>query len=342
MKYSLKKYNTFHTDTKSKLFEIVNTVEETISILQKYKDEKILILGEGSNTLFVNNYDGLIIKPNYKGIEVVKEDSENVYVKVHSGEIWDDFVKWCVERNYAGVENMAMIPGSVGSAVTQNIGAYGQTVIDTLYSIEAIDISKEKLTKFNPKKCGYRYRGSNFKHEWKNKYIVVSAIFKLKKNTKKFELSYTERAGRYGSLKEELDSFAKEPYSIQEVMKAIIMQRKKRLPSVKEYGTCGSFFENPIVSVEKYNELSKRISELQSYPVEEKEKVRIPAGRLLDELGWKGKWIGNVGTFDRHALCVVTNKKASGKEIYEYIQKMKDSVLKEYGVELISEVNIIL
>ncbi len=342
MRYSLKNYNTFHTNTKTKIFKTVNSVNQAIAVLNQYGDEKLLILGGGSNTLFVNDYDGVVIRPYFKGIELLKEDKEYAYIKVYSGENWDVFVRWCVEHNYAGIENMVMIPGSVGGAVAQNIGAYGQSVIDTLNSIEAIDISTKKLKQFIPLKCGYRYRGSYFKHEWKNKYIIVSAIFKLRKNTRNFELSYTERAGRYGSLKEELESLSKDPYSIQYVMKAVIMQRDKRLPSVEEYGTCGSFFENPTVSTKKYKELSKEITDLQSYPTEDREAVRIPAGRLLDELGWKGKWIGNVGTSEKHALCVVTNKKASGKEIYDFINEMKKSVYQKYGVKLIPEVNIII
>ena len=202
--------------------------------------------------------------------------------------------------------------------------------------------------------CGYRYRNSNFKKKWKNKYIIIAASFKLKKNTKEFELSYHERAGRYGSLKEELESFAKEPYNIQDVMQAVIKQRTKRLPSVEEYGTCGSFFKNPLVTFRKYKELSKQIEGLQYYPAEDlkydvsdltklkdDDYVKIPAGRLLDELGWKGKKEGNVGVFEKHALCVVTNKKATGKEVYNFIKTMQQDISKKYGVSLDPEVNII-
>lgn len=345
--YSLKKYNTFCTDSKSKYFEIINTVEKGINILNKYTNEKILLLGDGSNTLFVNDWDGLIIKPNFKGKEIVRESVDEIDIKVSSGENWDKFVKWCVSNDYAGIENMVMIPGTVGGAVAQNIAAYGQSVIDTLISIQAIDTKKKNIVNFKSEECGYRYRGSNFKDNWKNRYIIVSSIFRLKKHSKNFELSYNERSGRYGSIKEELDSFAKEPYSIQDVMQAIIKQRSKRLPSVKEYGTCGSFFENPTVSIAKYEDLSKKINELQSYPItdsnqKENNFVRIPAGRLLDELGWRGKWEGNVGTFEKHALCVVTNKKATGQEIFDFITKMKISIKENYDIDLIPEVNIIL
>lgn len=340
---SLKDYNTFKVDVKAKYLAIPQTIEEVKEVLKKYKDEKLIILGGGSNTLFTKDWDGLVLIPKLKGINVVKEDEKYVYVQASAGEIWDEFVRWCVKNDYAGIENMVMIPGTVGGGVSQNIGAYGQEISKVVEKINILDIKTFEEKVIKPEECGYGYRKSNFKNIWQNKYLITSTIFKLTKHTKEFELSYHERAGRYGSLKEELDSFAKEPYSIQEVMEAIIRQRGKRLPSVEEYGTAGSFFANPIVTVEKFNELSKTVEELQSYPAEgySEEYLKIPAGRLLDELGWKGKKIGNVATFERHALCVVTNMKATGKEILDYIEAMKKSVMDEYGVELTSEVNII-
>ncbi len=340
---SLKDYNTFKVDVKAKYLAIPQTIEEIKEVLEKFKDENLIILGGGSNTLFTKDWDGLVLIPKLKGINVVKEDEKYVYVQASAGEIWDEFVRWCVKNDYAGIENMVMIPGTVGGGVSQNIGAYGQEISKVVEKINILDIKTFEEKVIKPEECGYGYRKSNFKNIWQNKYLITSTIFKLTKHTKEFELSYHERAGRYGSLKEELDSFAKEPYSIQEVMEAIIRQRGKRLPSIEEYGTAGSFFANPIVTVEKFNELSKIIEELQSYPAEgySEEYLKIPAGRLLDELGWKGKKIGNVATFERHALCVVTNMKATGKEILDYIEAMKKSVMDEYGVELTSEVNII-
>ena len=340
---SLKNYNTFKVDVKAKYLATPQTIEEIKEVLEKFKDEKLIILGGGSNTLFTKDWDGLVLIPKLKGINVVKEDEKYVYVQASAGEIWDEFVRWCVKNDYAGIENMVMIPGTVGGGVSQNIGAYGQEISKVVEKINILDIKTFEEKVIKPEECGYGYRKSNFKNIWQNKYLITSTIFKLTKHTKEFELSYHERAGRYGSLKEELDSFAKEPYSIQEVMEAIIRQRGKRLPSVEEYGTAGSFFANPIVTVEKFNELSKIVEELQSYPAEgySEEYLKIPAGRLLDELGWKGKKIGNVATFERHALCVVTNMKATGKEILDYIEAMKKSVMDEYGVELTSEVNII-
>jgi len=351
--YSLKKYNTFCIDVKAKYFAKVKNIQQCIDILKKYKNEKILILGGGSNTLFLKDWDGLVLKIELKGKEIINEDQQYIYIKVSSGENWDKFVKYVVKKNWAGVENLIFIPGTVGGAVVQNIGAYGQSITDTLYKIEALEIQTLELKEFNPKECDYKYRSSRFKKEWRNKYIITSAIFKLRKNNKEFELSYHERSGRYGSLKEELESFSKEPYSIQDVMKAVVKQRKKRLPTVKKYGTCGSFFENPLVTFKKYKELSKLLPDLQCYPSEDlkydltdtgefknDDLVKIPAGRLLDELGWKGKWENNVGVFEKHALCVVTNKKATGEEVERFIRKMQNDVKKNYDIELIPEVNI--
>jgi UDP-N-acetylmuramate dehydrogenase len=352
--HSLKEYNTFRTDTKAKYFAKIKSIDQLKKILKKYPNEKILILGDGSNTLLVDNWDGIVLKIDLKGKEIVKKDKQSVNIKVASGENWDNFVRYTVKNNWAGLENMVMIPGTVGGAVAQNIGAYGQNITDTLISIEAIEIKTFKSKTFLPKECEYKYRNSKFKNEWKNKYIITSATFKLRKNTKEFELSYHERAGRYGSIKEELESFAKEPYSIQDVMEAVIRQRTKRLPSVKEYGTCGSFFKNPLVTFKKYKELGKIIDQLQCYPAQDlrydlsdtkdfkdDDLVKIPAGHLLDELGWKGKWENNVGVSEKHALCVVTNKNATGREIYEFIKKMQKDVKENYGVQLVPEVNIV-
>lgn len=351
--FDLKKYNTFSIDARAKYFASPSNLKDCIEIIESFRDEDILILGGGSNILLTHDWNGIIIKPDFKGIVKLEENDKSVLIEVQSGESWDDFVRWCVKNDYAGIENMVMIPGTVGGAVAQNIAAYGQNITDTLLSIKAIDITECKEITLLPKECGYSYRESKFKHEWQNRYIIKSTQFRLKKKNREFELSYHERAGRYGSILEELNSFAKEPFSIQDVMEAIIRQRTKRLPDVKEFGTCGSFFQNPVVPISKFKQLSKKIEDLQCYPVEKldyskytkdlkkEEYVKLPAGRLLDELGWKGKWIGNVGCSEKHALCVVTNKKASSKEIVNFIENLQKSVEDNYGITLIPEVNIL-
>ncbi len=347
--FSIKHLNTFGVDVNAKYFAKVDTFLELKKLLKKYSGEKVFLLGGGSNTLFVNDWDGLMIKINVKGKKVKNENENYVYIECYSGELWDDFVNWTVKNNYAGVENMVMIPGTVGGGVAQNIAAYGQNITDVLFEIEVWDIENEKKKTLKPEDCNFAYRSSNFKHDWKNKYVITKVIFKLKKESRDLELSYHERAGRYGSLLEELQSFANEPYSLSDVAQAVKNQRKKRLPCTDLCGTCGSFFQNPVVSLEKFKELEKKIPELQSYPVEnlnygKKEKknfVKIPAGRLLDELGWRGAWDGNVGVSEKHALCVVTNKEAKGEDIIKFTEKMKKSVFDNYGVKLVEEVNIV-
>ncbi len=351
---SLKNYNQYGVEANTKYFVEVSTKEEINRVLKsKYSKEKILILGEGNNILFTRDYDGLIIRPNLKGRKIVEENEEFVLVEMASGENWDEFVKWAVKNSYQGIENMILIPSSIGGAVSQNIAAYGQNIMDVVTKVYTIEIETGKEEEFKHKDCEFKYRESVFKKRFKNKYIITSAVFKLNKVVKELETSYHERKSRYGSLEDELKSFAKEPYTIEDIMNAVINQRNKKLPSINEYGTCGSVFANPTISKEKYFELSKIISELQSYPVDKLQYtikewnkindnyVKIPAGRLIDELGWRGKWEKNVGVYDKHALCIVTNRKANGKDIYEFLEKIRTDVKRNYGINLEYEINII-
>jgi UDP-N-acetylmuramate dehydrogenase len=307
--FSLKDFNTFGVDVNAKYFFEIEDVQELPKILEKYVDEKVFVLGGGSNTLFVNNWDGVVVKLKNKGKKVLEGDSIKVFC--NAGEDWDDFVEWTVENGYAGIEKMVMIPGTVGGAVSQNIGAYGQTISDVLVEIVVLDVQTKKKIILKPEDCAFEYRSSNFKKDWKNKYIVLSAVFKLEKGQN----------------------------DLVEILENVKKQREEKLPSVKDFGTCGSFFKNPFVTKEKYEEICKKIPDLDFY--KEKDQRKIPAGKLLDELGWRGRWKDNVGVFEKHALCVVTNKEASGKEILEFSKKMKDDVKKNYDVILEEEVNVV-
>ncbi len=352
---SLKELNQYGVDINAKLYVELITEVDIQELLDSnvLNKEKFLILGQGNNILFRNDFDGLIIRPIFKGKQILKEDKENVWIEIYSGEDWDTFVRWCVQNNYQGIENMVDIPSSIGGAVSQNIAAYGQNIMDVVESVSTIDLDKKEKTTFTNKMCKYSYRRSVFKSSERNKYLIISAIFKLNKEGKDIEISYHERKARYGSLEDELKSFAKEPYTIQDVMEAVIRQRGKKLPSIKEYGTCGSVFENPTVTKDKYTELSKVIPELQSYPAEkltytktkwseiDGEYVKIPAGRIIDELGWRGKWIGNVGVHKNHALCLVTNRKASGEDIFNFLEDIRKDVKEKYDISLNYEINII-
>jgi len=292
-------------------------------------------------------------KPQFKGKEIVKEDDKNVWIKIYSGEDWEDFVEWAVEHEYQGIENMTMIPSSIGGAVSQNIAAYGQNIMDVVQSLRTFDLENKDFKIFSNEECNYEYRSSIFKTKYQNRFLIISAVFKLNKVANELETSYHERASRYGSLEEELNMFAKEPYSIKDVMIAVQNLRTKKLPSIEQYGTCGSVFANPVVTTKRYLELSNIIPELQSYPIDKlqynrkdwfdinEEYVKIPAGRIIDELGWLGKWEENVGVYDKHALCVVTNRKASGKEIFDFLEKIRQNVKSAYNIDLDYEINII-
>ena len=331
---SLKDFNQYGVNAQAKyLIEIKN--EDDINELVKSEylnEEKILILGEGNNILFVNDFNGTIIKPVIKGKEVIKEDKENVWIKAYCGENWDNFVKWCVKNNYQGIENMVDIPGNIGGVVSQSIGAYGQNIMDAVESVEAVNLKTGEKRTFTNSECKFSYRSSIFKTTENPEYMIISSTFKLNKGESNPKLNYS-------SVEEELKTFAQQPYTISDVMQAVINQRKKKLPSTKEYGTCGCVFENPFVTKEKYAALSKVIPNLQSYPAGEY--VKIPAGRIIDELGWKGKWKGNTGVYENHALCVVTNRKASGEEILKLIEEIKAEVKKKYDIDLKYEINII-
>jgi UDP-N-acetylmuramate dehydrogenase len=352
---SLKELNQYGVDANTKHFVTLENVEdiEELKSSELLEEKNILILGDGNNILFRDDFDGLIIKPEFKGKEIIKEDEKNIWIKIYSGEDWEDFVEWAVENDYQGIENLTMIPSSIGGAVSQNIAAYGQNIMDVIESLEAFDLEGRVFKTFTNEECEYEYRSSVFKTKYRNRFIIISAIFKLNKVAEELETSYHERASRYGSLESELQTFAKEPYSIQDVMKAVQNLRTKKLPSIEEYGTCGSVFANPIVTKERYLELAKEIPELQSYPVNkldysrkdwfdiDEEYVKIPAGRIIDYLGWLGKWEGNVGVYDKHALCVVTNRKATGKEVFDFLEKIRQNVEDEYAIELEYEINII-
>ncbi len=351
---SLKKLNQYGVDAKAKYFFELKDENDITQLLTSeiLTKEQILILGQGNNILFRNDFEGLVIRPLLKGKEIVKENSKHVWIEVYSGEDWNSFVLWAVENNYQGIENLIDIPSSVGGAVSQNIAAYGQNIMDIIDTVTVVDLKDGKRKMLDNSNCNFAYRNSLFKSS-KNRYLILSTVVKLNKEEENLEISYHERKARYGSLEDELKSFAKEPYTIQDVMKAVSRQRQKKLPSIEEYGTCGSVFENPTVTKEKYLSLSKIIPELQSYPVEKllytktekddsvEEHVKIPAGRIIDELGWRGKWIGNVGVYQNHALCVVTNRKASGDDIFKFLEEIRKEVKEKYDVSLNYEINII-
>lgn len=353
---SLKEYNSFAVDVKAKYLVTIKNEEEINEYLSN-KDlvkEYTVIIGDATNVLFVKDFDGVVMKIGIKGIKKVKEDNKNIWLKVGAGENWHEFVMYAVDKNLGGVENMALIPGTVGGASAGNIAAYGQNFCDVFVGLDVIDKKTGEKKYFYAEDFDLTYRKPLFDGEDSDRYIITYVDIRLNKDPDKIEMSYHERKNRYGSMEEELQKIAKEPYTIKDVAQAVINIRERKLPNLDEYGSCGSFFRNPVVNVEKFKELSEKISELQSYPVDKLsydlkdwqkvdkfEYVKIPVGRLLDELGWRDRWIGNAGVFKNHALCVVSNKKATGEEILTVVRQMKKEIFDNYGVEISTEVRII-
>lgn len=342
-------YANFYAEANS-----IEDLKKIFETLKEFPETKWMVLGGGSNTIFAKDFDGLIIHMNIMGKEVLEETDDHVLIRVGAGGDWHEFVTYAVENHWQGLENMAYIPGTVGAAPVQNVAAYGGNMEDVFESLEALNVETLEVETMKEDRLEFGYRSSAFKTTLKGKYVITSVTFKLNIGQYELETSYHERKNRYGSLEDSLKEVAKEPYDIKDVYNAVINIRKQKLPDPRDIGTVGSFFVNPVVTEEKYQELAQKLPELQSYPVEDlsykikdwdnikDDYVKIPAGRLLDdELGWRGKWEGNVGVFQNHALCVVTNFKATGKEIKDFTEKMKQSVLDAYGIELESEVNII-
>ena len=341
--------NTFRVKATAQWGVMLNNLSDVKQLSQEQGllAHPVHILAGGSNSLFLDDWPGVVILPNLQSKQVLEETDQGVVVEVESGHNWHQLVMWAVEQGLSGIENLAYIPGKVGGAVVQNIAAYGQVMEDVLQSVLVMHLPSGELQRWPADKLALGYRTSIFKQPAGQGYLIVSARLQLSKQPR-FDLHYHSR---YESLADWLKRYRQPPYSPQDVAEAVISLRKHKLPEVEKIPNCGSFFVNPIVSVEKFHQLSAEIDQLQHYPVEKmkydrqdwqdtsgEQFVKIPAGRLLDELGWKGKWIGNVGTYHKHSLIVITNGKASGQEIWQFGQAMKQSVKQAFGIELQSEI----
>jgi UDP-N-acetylmuramate dehydrogenase len=348
--YSLKNLNTFRLDVKAKYFAEVISVNDLVDVINipQLSHLPIFVLGQGANVLFTKNFDGLIIKNSIKGVKIIAEDIKSIVIEAGAGENWDQFVRYCIDQNWGGIENMIYIPGTVGAAPVQNIAAYGQNFSDVFMRLSAMEIATKQIKTFTKEECEFEYRDSRFKTRECGKYIVVSVQIKLSKNpevnTSYFETGQT--IGKSMSLSGELANI--DSPTIKDVANAVENIRKQKLPDVSQVGTAGSFFKNPVVARAKYEELKRADPDLQCYPVEglnythdnHDDLVKIPAGRLLDRLGWKGKRIGNVGTYPTQALAVV-NYGASADEILAFTKQMQAVVKNNYGIDLAPEVQII-
>lgn len=346
-------FNTLRVAANAAQFVSVSSPEEIVSVLPELPNEtpRLLVLGQGANILFTKDFDGLVLKTEIKGREVLSQDKDSVTVKVSAGENWHELVMWSVENNWSGIENLAFIPGTVGAAPVQNLAAYGQNFGSVVISVNGIDLASRSLRTLSNKECKLYYRDSTFKNELRDKFIITAVTISLSK-TSTFDVNYFGRYS-YESLRGQLEKMAKPPYSPKQVAEAIIALRRIKLPDWTQIGTAGSFFKNPFVTKKRYEELKKEMPDLQVYPVNNMlypnpddpvfkmiDMVKIPAGRLLDELGWRGRRIGNVGTFKKHALVVVSYPGATGEEILDFTRKMQADIKSHYDIDLESEVNI--
>lgn len=329
---SLKGYNTFGIDVACKYFVQCEREEELLEFVRSYelKPEEVLILGGGSNFLFTEDFDGVVFYPLMAGCEIVEEDDREVLVRVGSGVVWDDFVAWAVERGYGGVENLSLIPGHVGASPVQNIGAYGMEVGESIVRVEAVDIVKAEKVVIEAAACRFSYRDSIFKHEWKNQYVVTYVTYRLAKQPV-FRL-------QYGSVHEEVTRTGE--VTLKSVRQAIIRIREAKLPDVDVLPNAGSFFKNPMVEREIADALLAEHPGLPVYTVDE-EHVKLAAGWLIEQAGWKGKGVGRAAVHDKQALVLVNTGGATGIEIAQLANEIKKSVFLRFGVWLEAEVNVI-
>ncbi|MES2134279.1 MAG: UDP-N-acetylmuramate dehydrogenase [Bacteroidota bacterium] len=331
---SLKPYNTFGIEASAKLFTAIRSVDDIHELLQHndYKTNSHMILGGGSNILLTQNIDGLVIKNELKGIELITETENDVLVKCAAGEVWHEFVMYCIDKGYAGIENLSLIPGNTGASPMQNIGAYGVEIKDTFFELEAIDLETGKLTVFSKADCDFGYRESVFKRRYKDKFIITSVTFKLSKKSV-FHIEY-------GAIKQELDNMGIADLSIKAISQAVINIRSSKLPDPKKIGNSGSFFKNPEVSKETYERLKQEFPDLVAYPLENRN-YKLAAGWLIEQSGLKGYRAGDAGVHTLQALVLVNYGHATGKEIYDLSTKVLETVNAKFGVMLEREVNII-
>ena len=331
---SLKSYNTFGIDVKAKFFSEIYDESQLKEILsfEEYKLLPKLILGGGSNVLLTKDFDGLVLKISIPGIEIVSENDEMVIVRAGAGEIWHKLVLFCVEKNYGGIENLSLIPGTVGAAPMQNIGAYGQELKAVFDNLNGVYIDDSQSAIYKKDECKFAYRDSIFKNELKDKFIITYVTIRLSKNP----VINTS----YGNLKSELDKLGYNHIGIKEVSEVISKIRQSKLPDPAVIGNAGSFFKNPEVSEEKFNQLKENFNEIIGFKLGNG-KVKVPAGWLIESCGWKGKKVGNTGSHAKQSLVLVNYGNATGEEVLNLAKEIKKSVLNKFGIELKEEVNII-
>ena len=312
----------------SSLDSLQNIVDDVIF----QQNNKSLILGGGSNILFTKNVEGIVLKNELKGIEKIAEDEQYIHIKAAAGEVWHSFVEYCVRNNWAGLENLSLIPGCVGASPIQNIGAYGVELKDVFYGLEAFNINEKKIAEFNLADCEFGYRDSVFKRHFKNQFIITSVSFKLNKKPD-FKIAY-------GAITQELEKMNVPELSIQAISQAVINIRQSKLPNPAVLGNAGSFFKNPEITAAEFEKLKTDFPSISHYTLTNGN-IKLAAGWLIEQCGWKGKTIGKCGVHQHQALVLVNYGGATGSEIFNLSEQIFQSVLQKFGVLLEREVNIL-
>lgn len=332
--YSLLSHNTFGIDVKCARFVEAYTVDDVVSFAKSFDmfANDLLVVGGGSNLLFNGDYAGTVFHSAIRGMEVVSEDACSMLLRVGGGEVWDDVVAYCVANGMYGAENLSAIPGEAGASAVQNIGAYGAEVKDIIYKVEAVEIATGKRVEIMAEDCDYSYRHSRFKDEWKNRFIITHVTYRLQRH-------YTPRLD-YGNIRSELAARGIGSPTAEELRQVIVDIRNAKLPDPKVEGNAGSFFMNPIVERERYNKLVEQYPDMPHYDVDD-ERVKIPAGWMIDRCGWKGKTVGRAGVHSRQALVLVNRGGAEGKDIVNLCNLVRADVRRTFGIDIHPEVNFI-
>jgi UDP-N-acetylmuramate dehydrogenase len=333
MRFSLKEYNTFAINALCEKAVRINSEEKLKNLIERDANEK-LIIGCGSNILLTRDVHETVLLNEIIGKQVLEENSEYALVRFGGGELWHECVEWAIENDYGGIENLAWIPGSMGAAPIQNIGAYGVELKDVFHSLEALDLIWGEKKIFTKEECKFGYRDSVFKNELKGEYFITKVTLKLTTGVHELHLDY-------GDIRKVLEENEATDIDIADVCEAVIEIRDSKLPDPEEFPNAGSFFKNPIVKMEKFEKLKSQFPDIKHFINEKNNTVKIPAAWLIERCGWKGKKMGKVGVHDKQALVIINYDDASGKEVLDFSKKVQKSVEAKFGILLVAEVNVI-
>ena len=335
--FSLKKYNSFGIEAKAKQFVAVHSIQDLRTVLRDNTAHQKFILGGGSNMLLTQDIDALVIYVDLKGKKIVDENEDNVWVESQAGENWHEFVLWTIDQNFGGLENMSLIPGNVGTTPIQNIGAYGTEIKDTFVSCDAMSIDNQEMKTFSKEECHFGYRESIFKNKVKNQYIITAVVFKLTKINHKINISYGDISSELAKNKSENSRLNP---TLRDISNAVIAIRQSKLPDPKILGNSGSFFKNPIILKSDFEKIHQQFPEMKYFDISATE-VKVPAGWLIEQTGFKGKRFGDAGIHKNQALVLVNYGNATGHEILNVAKDIQETVFKTFGIHIEAEVNVI-